>query len=580
MIMRSRILPGLFLCLVLPFYTMDNSQIAESFSLLSQLMDIHGENSFRSKSYAAAAFAIKKMPIPLSRLSDDEMSRQKGIGNSTAQKIREILNTGTLASLEDLLKRTPPGVVEMLHIKGIGPKKINMIWREMGIENPGELLYACRENRLKLYKGFGEKTQQNVIDSILFYFKNKEWHLYAQVEIAEPLITGFLKKTFPTSKIFLTGAFTRQMEIIKELEYVIAETPEYIRNIFSATEGFTENASDGDFLYYKNTAGINIKLYPTDEISLEKKRIETSCSVEFLTQLQTTSEYEKADFKNEESFFSSLGLPIIPLPLRELAETPAWVKTKGIPNLITTNDIRGIIHCHSNWSDGEPSLEEMVIAAKNLGVEYLVLSDHSRAAFYANGLSIERVKEQHTCIDELNRRFAPFRIFKSIESDILNDGQLDYPDEILANFDMVIASVHSNLKMPVEKAMKRLLTAIQNPFTTILGHLTGRLLLTREGYPLNLEEIIDACLENQVTIELNANPNRLDIDWRHIRHALNKGVKISINPDAHYVESLTDIKYGVLVAQKAGLTREENLSSMTLDEFENFLSRRKAEKAI
>jgi len=239
--------------------------------------------------------------------------------------------------------------------------------------------------------------------------------------------------------------------------------------------------------------------------------------------------------------------------------------------VIELNDIKAIIHSHSNWSDGAETLESMANAAKEKGYEYLVISDHSKTAFYANGLREERIVSQHQQIDELNKKLYPFRIFKSIESDILNDGSLDYSDEVLNSFDLIIASIHSNLKMTEDKAMMRLINAIENPFTSILGHMTGRLLLSRNGYPVDHHKIIDACVANNVVIELNAHPRRLDIDWRWIREATDKGVLISINPDAHSITGFDDCKYGILVAQKAGLTKYQNLSSYTLSEFEEFL---------
>jgi DNA polymerase (family 10) len=249
-----------------------------------------------------------------------------------------------------------------------------------------------------------------------------------------------------------------------------------------------------------------------------------------------------------------------------------------LPPVIQPDQVRGIIHCHSNWSDGSNTLEEMAIAARDKGFEYLVISDHSRSAFYANGLHPDRILAQHREIDRLNQLLAPFTIFKSIESDILNDGSLDYPKEVLASFDLVIASVHSNLKMPLEKAMNRLITAIENPYTSILGHMTGRLLLSRSGYPVEHAKIIDACVANQVVIELNAHPRRLDIDWRFIAEAVEKGAIISINPDAHSIKGYADIRYGVLVAQKAALAPEKNLSCFPLAEMKNFVAYQQAKR--
>jgi DNA polymerase (family 10) len=276
--------------------------------------------------------------------------------------------------------------------------------------------------------------------------------------------------------------------------------------------------------------------------------------------------------------FDSASLPWIPPFRREDPNILQVAKKVKLKEVIVPADIRGIIHSHSNWSDGVHTLEQMAMTAKAQGLEYLVISDHSKTAFYANGLSEERIYAQHKQVDELNKRLAPFRIFKSIESDILNDGSLDYDDEVLAGFDLVIASIHSNLKMPEEKAMMRLTNAIENPYTSILGHMTGRLILSRNGYPVNHEAIIEACAENNVVIELNAHPRRLDIDWRWIEYAIKKGVLISINPDAHAVEGFEDCRYGVLVAQKAGLTKENNLSSFSLADFERFLIEQHAKR--
>jgi DNA polymerase (family 10) len=269
-------------------------------------------------------------------------------------------------------------------------------------------------------------------------------------------------------------------------------------------------------------------------------------------------------------------LPYLPPALRS---DPIWIeraRSQGVPTLIQPGDIKGIIHSHSTWSDGSNTIEEMATEAIRLGFEYLVISDHSRSAFYAKGLSIEQVEKQQKEIESLHQKIKgspdqPFRIFKSIEADILSDGQLDYPDEILKTFDLVIASVHSQLTMTEEKAMSRLIKAIENPYTTILGHPTGRLLLSRKGYPIDHKKIIDACIANQVVIELNAHPRRLDIDWKWIPYVLDKGGWISINPDAHELAGYNDIKYGVLVAQKGGLTADRNLSSLPLDQFNRFL---------
>jgi DNA polymerase (family 10) len=558
---------------------MDNYQIADSFSLLSKLMDIHGENSFKSKSYSVAAFTIEKLSTQLSEMPAENIAGIKGIGASSAQKIIDLLQNGHLKVLDEIIFNTPPGVVEMLNIKGIGPKKINTIWKEMEIESIGELLYACKENRLKLYKGFGEKTQQNVIEKIEFYLKNMGSHLYANAEKIAQQFEAFFIKLFGEKKVLLTGALKCQIETLDELEFVIESDTENIENELNNLEGFELKEKGIDYLLYKTASGINIKIYPSDKQHAIKKLLETSSPKKFIHELVALG----ASFENvedEAAFFEKAGMQFIPAPIREAEGIIPLAKAGNLPNYIKAGDIKGIIHCHSNWSDGSNTIEEMALAAKERGMEYLVISDHSKSAFYAQGLSEERIKEQHHYVDELNSKLAPFKIFKSIESDILNDGSLDYSNAVLSTFDLVIASVHSNLKMTEEKAMMRLLKAIENPYTTILGHMTGRLLLSREGYPVNHKTIIDACAANNVVIELNAHPSRLDIDWRHIEYALQKNVLISIDPDSHFTDGLDDIKYGILVAQKAKLPKEKNLSSFTLIDFENYITARKQQKQL
>lgn len=553
---------------------MDNYQIAENFSLLGKLMDIHGENNFKAKTYSIAAYHIENLAEQLINIDKAQIASLKGIGDSTAKKIIEIIETGKLQVLEDIIAKTPAGVIELLNIKGIGPKKIHTIWKEMEIESVGELLYACEENRLKRYKGFGEKTQQSIIESIDFYLHNQGRFLYAQMEAVEPQVTAYLQKLFGPENTALTGSFKRQLEIIDELEYVVNSTNELIKPKFISANPPELLEDKPGTLLYKLMNGLRLRLY-TGTQNYNQRVFETSGSPEFVNAF--VKSYPQANYAaitsgSDVAFFESTGLNYIPACLRETEAVVEKAKQGRLPAFIQPNDIKGIIHSHSNWSDGSNTIEEMAKAAKEKGFEYLVISDHSKSAYYAQGLNEEKIAAQHQYVDELNAKLTGFKIFKSIESDILNDGSLDYSNEILSTFDLVIASVHSNLKMSEEKAMQRLLTAIENPYTTILGHMTGRLLLSRKGYPVDHKKIIDACAANKVTIELNAHPSRLDIDWRHIDYALQKNVLISIDPDAHTIEGFDDIKYGVLAAQKAMVTKAQNLSSFGVKEFENYLS--------
>jgi DNA polymerase (family 10) len=528
--------------------TSDNDYIAERFSLLSKLMDIHGENSFKTKSYSIAAFTLEKLPTPIRDIPIGKVTSIKGIGDAIGKKIQEVLETGEMKLLQQYISNTPPGIIEMLQIKGLGPKKIATIWKDMEIESVGELLYACQENRLLLYKGFGEKTQASVREAIEFRLRHIGSHLYADIEPYALQLEATLRKAFPNDKLAITGEFLRQLETITKLEFVTTAASE-------STEQFLKTIPNDEVII--------IEFIHTTPDRFAQTLFDTSCSGEFLEA-----------FREKAKRFANI--PDIPPYLRE----QPIVLDRPVPASLEPSDIRGIIHSHSKWSDGSNTLPEMAAACIERGLQYLVISDHSKTASYANGLQPERLQAQHAEIDELNRKLAPFVIFRSIESDILGDGSLDYSNDILSTFDLVIASVHSNLKMSEEKAMSRLIRAIENPYTTILGHLTGRLLLSRPGYPVDHHKIIDACVANHVVIELNAHPRRLDMDWRWIGYALDKGALISIDPDAHSINGYNDIRYGVLAARKAGLTPDKNLSSFTLEQFKAFLENRKKSRGI
>ncbi|MEY4113660.1 MAG: hypothetical protein RLZ76_353 [Bacteroidota bacterium] len=548
----------------------DNYAIADQFSLLSKLMDIHQENSFKSKSYAAAAFNIEKLPVQLAEVAREELAGLKGIGNSTASKIIEILDTGKLLVLEELIAKTPQGILEMMQIKGLGPKKISTIWKEMGIETIGELLYACNENRLLLYKGFGEKTQKNVADAIGFYLRHQGHFLYAEVEEYAQHLIQLIEKSLSSYRWTYTGDFKRQMPTLEKLQLLTDCPAEMVKNQMTEN-GFLQDQSTASTNIYKGAEQIQIEIISTEKELFTATEFKLNASDAFFERWAKDFPDSFKDAASDSEIFKKAGINEIPVYLREDADAIDRVKTLAQHEIVQVKDIKGIIHTHSDWSDGLQSVQEMATNCIQQGFEYLVISDHSKSAFYANGLSEERIKAQHQYIDELNKTFAPFKIFKSIECDILNDGSLDYSDTILGTFDLVIASVHSNLKMNEEKAMQRIIKAIEHPATRILGHPTGRLLLSRAGYPINHEKVIDACVANKVVIEINAHPRRLDLDWKWIHLAQEKGAMLSINPDAHNTEGYKDIRYGVLASQKGGLLKSNNLSSYSLTELEEFL---------
>ena len=541
-------------------------------------MDIHGENSFKSKSYSSAAFTIEKLPQEISSLSQDQIFKLKGIGESVGGKVMEIINTGEFQQLKEYLTKTPEGILEMMNIKGLGPKKIFTIWKEMNIDSIAELQKACEENRIADKKGFGEKTQQNILNSIQFQQQNAGKYLYARADAFALAFTDRLKNKFPKEMIEITGGFRRQLEVVDSLDWVTTISSEKLQSYLINDQISLVSDRDGMLiLSAENT--LLLRFFTTTEQDFYQTLFDTSCSEEFLNAWKGNDKNKKP-VNSEEEIFKGAGINYLPPYLRETSTILKKAASIKVDDIVETNSIKGLIHCHSNWSDGGHTIEDMAKELISLGFEYMVISDHSKAAFYANGLTEERIKEQHRYVDELNKKLKPFKIFKSIECDILNDGSLDYENKILATFDLVITSIHSNQDMDEEKAMKRLLGAITNPYTTILGHMTGRLLLRRKGYPVNHRQIIEACAENHVVIEINASPNRLDMDWRYIDYAIEKDLMLSIDPDAHTLDEFHNIKYGVLVAQKGGLPEKKNLSSYSLKEFEAFLEKTRKLKGI
>lgn len=559
---------------------MDNYAIADQLSLLSKLMDIHGENAFKSKSYSSAAFAIEKLPEPLVGMPKEKLFKLKGIGESVGNKVLEIIETGELQALRELIAQTPEGVLEMMSIKGLGPKKIHTVWKEMGIDTIDDLRQACLQNRVAEKKGFGEKTQQNILQAIQFQQTNKGKYLYAQVEDFVQALQSKLQEKFTGHKIEVTGEFRRQLDVIERLEWVTTVPKDQLLHFFHEEEIQVISESEEHLELLANDA-LRLGFYIVRESFFYTRLFDTTGNPTFVQAFKNGSRWkEVVGPVSEEEIFSQSGLHYIPPYLRESEKVLAQAAVSDFSDIIQTSDIKGLIHSHSNWSDGAYTIEQMAEELIRLGFEYLVISDHSKAAYYANGLSEQKILEQHRLIDGLNKKYAPFRIFKSIECDILNDGTMDYSNEVLSSFDLVIASVHSNLDMPEEKAMMRLMGAITNPYVTILGHMTGRLLLRRKGYPVDHRAIIEACAEHNVVIEINAHPSRLDIDWRWIDYALDKGLLLSVNPDAHALDEFQNIRYGVLVAQKGGLTKQRNLSSFSREEFERFLQERKTLKGL
>jgi len=556
---------------------MENKTIARTFRLMSQLMELHEVNPFKIKSIANAAFKLDKLPFPLAGKTLAELEKIDGVGKSIAGKVVELLETGKIAEMQELLADTPEGIVEMLGIKGIGPKKIATIWHDLGIETVGELYYACNENRLIEAKGFGLKTQEEIRKVIEYRMASNGKFLYAQIEAEAEELMQLIKETVPGALIEFGGEYRRKCEIITELVIVIGSRDQILlENTLCNSEILQNVKQNGDHLNGELPNGLLVDLVCVTKTDYFKTLfVQTGTDKHVETVLGRIS--DAVDIPTDEQIiYQKAGLQYMPPELREDDRFIELAKHDKLPHLITDFDLKGTLHNHSTWSDGVNTLEEMALYCRDtMKLEYLGICDHSKTAVYAKGLSIERVLNQHEEIDSLNNKLGGFRIFKGIESDILGDGSLDYPEEILQRFDFIVASVHSNLKMSEEKATARLIKAIENPYTTILGHPTGRLLLSREGYPIDYKKVIDACADNGVIIEINANPLRLDLDWRWQQYALEKGVWLSINPDAHRTSGFHDMKYGVMAGRKGGLSKEMCLNALSVGEIEAYFKKRK-----
>jgi DNA polymerase (family 10) len=549
---------------------MTNKEIANTFQFLGNIMELHGENPFKIRSYSSAYITLRKFPTPLADLSLEELAAIKGIGKAISEKTRELVETGNMQALQKYLDKTPPGIQDMLRVKGFGPKKIKAVWKELGVETIGELLYACNENRLVELKGFGQKTQEDLRQKLEYFQKSAGKYRYADVEQEANAILDFIKKILPDALVSPAGALRRKSNIVEKIEVVVGFN-ESIESLFDETKLILQKQSDHTY-FAKTEHETSVVIYLCEKEEFGSKLFRYSAGEAFLQAfLKKTEGTDFKGFSDESQIFAKANIPFIEPELREQEWALDLASNNALPKLVEVNDIKGVVHSHSTYSDGLNTLREMAEHSKQLGYQYLAISDHSKAAFYANGLNEGRLAEQWAEIDSLNQELAPFKIFKSIECDILADGRLDYDDATLGRFDLVIASVHSNLKMDEEKATARILQAIENPHTRILGHPTGRLLLSRLGYPLDHQKIIDACAEHRVAIELNANPYRLDLDWTWIPYALEKGVLISINPDAHSTGGINDIRFGVFSARKGGLPADKCLTCFDLEQFENWV---------
>lgn len=570
----------------------DKAFAARVLEEIALLKEMHGANVFEIRAFQNGARMLEADARELAALVETgELEKIKGIGKgSIAKIIRELFMTGKSEEHERLKEPFPETLFELFNIPGLGPKKIKALYEKLDIKSLGELELACSENRLSELEGFGEKTQQNILRQLEHIKKTHGYFLLDDALAESEKFAGYLGKNKAVKKITVAGSIRRRREIVRDIDILVGTAkPEAVHEAFvrySEVDSVEARGETKSSVILKS--GIHCDLRTVAEDEYPYALFYFTGSKEHAVELRAlarkkglkVNEYgifrgeKKIECKDEEDIYKTLGFSYIPPEARENMGEIALAKEHPFPSLVEEKDIRGVFHVHSTYSDGRAPLEEMVKEAERLGYEYIGISDHSQSAKYAGGLDPARIKEQAREIDSLQKKYK-IRIFKGIESDILGDGALDYEEKVLKEFDFVIGSVHSGYNMKEKEMTERLRRAMENKYLTFLGHMTGRLLLGRSGYPLNMEFLFEKAVEYDVTIELNAQPKRLDPDWRMCHLARKKGVRFSIHPDAHSVEGLHTVRLGVGIARKAWLEKKHIMNTLPLERMEKFLLKRR-----
>jgi DNA polymerase (family 10) len=570
---------------------MDKSEIAAVLNEIATLLELKGENRFRCLAYSNAARTIESMSEdPIAMAVEGRLGEIRGIGKRLDEQITELVTAGRMKFHEELKRSFPEGLFDMLKIPGMGAKKVKVIYDKLNISTLGELEYACKENRLVDLPGFGTKSQAKILAGIEHLKKYRERFLLSDALSESAGIIEALQGFKGVKRCSLAGSIRRRVETVKDVDIVAAaEDGEPVMDFFTKLPGVADVVAKGDTKSSVTLeAGINVDLRTVSDREYPYALHHFTGSKDHNTAMRgrakkmglKMNEYglfrgeELIPCADEEAVFKALKLDFIPPELRENQGEIEAAENGGLPHLVEESDIKGVIHAHSNYSDGSTTIKDLAEACAEMGYSYLGLCDHSRSARYAGGLDVPSVKRQQEEIDELNGGLKGFRILKGIESDILPDGSLDYDEDTLASFDFVIASVHGNFNMSEVDMTQRIIKALADKYVSILGHPTGRLLLAREAYPVNMKAVIEAAAEHGVVIELNASPHRLDIDWRECRYAKSLGVKISINPDVHHLENISDIAYGVGTARKGWLTASDIVNTLPVEGFLAALARR------
>ncbi|MFN3194449.1 MAG: DNA polymerase/3'-5' exonuclease PolX [Chlorobiota bacterium] len=556
------------------------NEITKILKEVAELLELKGENHFKTRAYTNAANLISEERIDIEKhVKEGTLREIDGIGKALQEKLTDFVENGTMQYHQNLLKEIPSEMVTLSKIKGVGPRKARKLVEQHNVDSVATLKEMAENGELEKIKGFGAKSVQQILNSIEEAASYEGKFRLDTAYNAATDIMELLKESDSIKKASYAGELRRWLEVIEKLDFVVV-----LNDIDKLVEilsiDFKPEVKNDKISFTYGHKALPVVLHIADEDNFGLIAHDLSCSPSYLAAFESLRDNafkikenylyngdEKLSIPNEEELYKQMALQYVEPETREEPQALQFANTNELPKLIEESDMKGMLHCHSKWSDGLNTIEEMALEAKALGYSYFAITDHSQTAVYANGLSPERVLAQHREIDELNQKDLGIRILKGIESDILNDGSLDYDEEILEKFDLVVASIHSNFTMSKKDMTDRVIRAVMSPYTTILGHPTGRLLLRRKEYQIDQKAVIDAAAEHKTVIEINANPHRLDLDWRLLGYAKHKGVKIAINPDAHNLRGLQHVKYGVRMARKGWLTHSDIVNTYSYNKF-------------
>jgi DNA polymerase (family 10) len=571
----------------------DKKAVAQVLEQIAAFLELKSENPFRIRAFRTAARAVTSFPGDLRQsLEDGSLASAKGIGPATLQIVTELVNTGRASMLEELREQIPPGLVEMLEISGLGVAKIRQIHEVLGIESLPELEAAAHDGRLAKLPRFGPRTSENILKAIAFLRQTSAYRLSHHAADEAEGLRAALQRLPGVNSAIIAGDVRRRSEVVRDLVVVlIAEaSPAELFRRLSQLPGVHEFAGqDERRLTLRFAGGSSAQIVATTPVNAGAVLVQATGSEGHLRELAAWAADRGFTFNgaalwrgsqfvatpDEETFYQALGLSFIPPELREGGGEVAAATRGNLPRLVEQRDVKGFLHCHTTYSDGSNTVEELAMACKAAGYDYLGVTDHSQAAAYAGGLQPDDLARQADEIEQVNGRLEGFRVLKGVEADILQDGRIDYEERVLERLDFVIASVHSRFNMDEKEMTARMLRAMDNPYLTIIGHPTGRLLLSRDPYPIDLDAVIDKASAIGVALEINADPHRLDLDWRVLRQARDRGATISIGADAHSVAGLGYVEYGVGMARKGWLRADDILNARPVGEFVAYARRRR-----